>query len=760
MNEGEIRFGEVDLTTCDREPIHIPGSIQPHGVLLVVDRYGFAVEQVAGDTRSLLGFSPDEILRNSVCALFEPEIGIFIRSQLSTATSLLAPIIRLGIASRRSKQPLDLTLHSQGQTSIFELELASPRTATLVVEPIAQLKTLVAAVQATTSVDECCVAAAQALRAATGFDRAMIYRFLPDGSGMVAAEDATNGLESFLGLHYPASDIPKQARELYRRNWLRTIPDIAYVPQPLVPEKNPRTGQPIDMSHCGLRSVSPIHLEYLRNMGVCATLSASIVCRDQLWGMLVLHHYTPRYPAAELRIVCETFAQILSLQLEAGLKAESAVLQNDTRQVRENLITRLSGVSEIGGTLASWDLLSYVGASGAVICLDGRLRFVGETPTHEEILALVEWMNGIQEPLFATQHLAIAYPPAAEYAAVASGVLAVGLSREPRDYVMWFRREIGHTVRWAGDPGKPTRAERHGVRLTPRGSFAEWLEVTKMQAAPWSEVDLEAAGALRVVLLESILRSADLVRRERAIEAAKAVAEELERRVAQRTDQLRALVADLEATEDRQRRQIARDLHDDLGQTLAAARIRLTALCDDQRDDVSLQAQEVGALIDRASGAIHSLASHLAPDVLHELGLIPALEWLGEDIEHTFGLRVNMIDDGHPKPLAQETRSILYRAVRELLINVSRHAQTDSATVDSQCQDGRIIIRVSDSGVGFDTARVFGESRSGLGLISLRERLTLIGGSAEVHSVPGEGSHCVLTAPLEGAGSLPMEPRQ
>jgi light-regulated signal transduction histidine kinase (bacteriophytochrome) len=476
--------------------------------------------------------------------------------------------------------------------------------------------------------------------------------------------------------------------------------------------------------------------------------------------MLVLHHYTPRYPSAALRIVCETFAQILSPQIEAKLKVENAFLLSDTRRIREDLIARLNGASEIGGALASWDLLSYVGATGAVVCLDGRLHFVGETPTPAEIGALVAWLSGIHRPLFATQHLAGAYPPAAQYAAIASGVLAVGLSREPRDYVLWFRREIGRTVRWVGAPNKLIGADRHGVRLTPRGSFAEWLEVTKMQAAPWSEVDLEAAEALRVLLLESILRGADLARRERAIEATKAMAEELERRVAQRTDLLRALVADLEATEDRQRRQIARDLHDDLGQTLAAARIRLTALCDDRRDDVRLQANEVGALIDRASGAIYSLASQLAPDVLHELGLIPALEWLGEDIERTFGLRVNMVDDGYPKPLAQEARSILYRAVRELLINVSRHALTDSATVESECQDQRIIIRVSDSGVGFDTARVFGEPRRGLGLLSLQERLALIGGSAEVHSVPGEGSHCVLTAPLEGAGSLPMEPRR
>jgi signal transduction histidine kinase len=238
------------------------------------------------------------------------------------------------------------------------------------------------------------------------------------------------------------------------------------------------------------------------------------------------------------------------------------------------------------------------------------------------------------------------------------------------------------------------------------------------------------------------------------------MAEELERRVALRTDQLRALVADLEATEDRQRRQIARDLHDDLGQTLAAARIRLTALCDDSRDDVRSKANAVSTLIDRASDAIRSLAAQLAPDVLHELGLIPALEWLAEDIESTFGLRVNMVDDGRPKPLAEEVRSILYRAVRELLINVSRHALTDSATVECECREARVVIRVSDSGVGFDIARVFGGPRRGLGLIGLQERLALIDGSAEVHSQPGEGSYCVLTAPLGDAGPRPMESHQ
>jgi two-component system, chemotaxis family, sensor kinase Cph1 len=746
VSDSAIRFGEADLTTCDREPIHIPGSIQPHGVLLVVDRRDLYIEQIAGDTQSLLGVPPEQAIAAPLSTILDAEAVSFVLERLGSPSAFVAPIMRLGIGSCSGPRPLDLTLHAMDRTVIVELETAR-RTLTSSGDPIAQLKTLLSAVQLTASVGECCSAAAVAMRAATGFDRAMVYRFLPDGSGVVAAEDAAPGLESFLGLHYPASDIPKQARELYRRNWLRAIPNIDYTAAPLQPPVNRRTRQPIDMSHCDLRSVSPIHLEYLRNMGVCASLSASIVCQDQLWGMLVLHHYSPRHASADLRVACETFAQILSLHIEAKEQAENSVLRIDTRRVREELVVRLNGATDIGSVLAAWDLLHYVGATGAVVYLEGGLHLVGETPPADDIVALMQWLNGINRPLFATDQLSSEYPAAAGFAANASGILSVGLSRVPRDYVLWFRPEIGRTVRWAGDPSKPTKVDRHGVRLTPRGSFAEWLEVSRMRSATWSETDLEAAEALRVVLLESVLKSVDLARRDREIEANRAMTVELERRVAQRTEQLRSLVADLEAVEERERRQIARDLHDDFGQTLAAARIRLTSLCNDKRSDVRARANEVGVLIDRANSAIRSLAAQLAPDVLHELGLSAALDWLGEEIERTFGLKVEIIDDGLPKPLAQEARSILYRAVRELLINVAKHAQTDSATVECDCRDRRIVVRVSDGGVGYDSAAPGGTQR-GLGLISVRERLSLIGGTVEMRSAPGGGTVATLTAPL------------
>jgi len=757
VNDSVVRFGEADLSTCDREPIHIPGSIQPHGVLLVVERQRLVIEQVAGDSAALLGVSPSALLGVSITALLDAATAAYVASKLAAAAQTVAPQTRLDLRLRAGPPPLDLTLHALERTAILEFEPAQ-RTLTSAGDPIAQLKTLLAAVQATASVDESCAAAAVALRTATGFDRAMVYRFLPDGTGVVVAEHARSGLESFLGLHYPASDIPRQARELYRRNWLRTIADISYVPAPLLPAVNPRTRQPIDMSHCVLRSVSPIHCEYLRNMGVSASVSASIVVRDRLWGMLVLHHYAPRRVSADLRIACETFAQIFSLHIGAKTQAETSLLQLDARSAREALVTRLAASGAVGAAVAAWDLCAYLRASGAAVYIEGTLYRIGETPDGTEIAALISWLNGVNQPLFATEHLAAPYPPAAAYPATASGLLAVGLSRQPRDYVLWFRPEIGRTVRWAGDPSSSIKTGPLGARLTPRGSFAEWLEVTRMQSAPWSEVDLEAAEALRVLLLEWLLRSVDLQRREAMLEATRATAEELERRVAQRTEQLRALASELEAAEERERRQIARDLHDDLGQILAAARIRLAGLCSDSRGEVRELAHQVDTLIERAAASTRSLAAQLAPAVLHELGLAPALEWLGEEIEHTFGLRVTAVDDGSPKPLSHEVRAILYRAARELLINVAKHAQTGAAMVESAVQAQRIVVRVSDNGIGYDAEVVLSPPYRGLGLITVRERLSHVGGTLEIRSVSGAGTVAVLSAPLAAAPPPDLEP--
>ncbi len=263
----------------------------------------------------------------------------------------------------------------------------------------------------------------------------------------------------------------------------------------------------------------------------------------------------------------------------------------------------------------------------------------------------------------------------------------------------------------------------------------------------------DAAGAFR--MSRGVMF--DVTDRHRALEALRAMTEQLEQRVAERTEQLRALVSDLEAAEDRERRQIARDLHDDLGQTLAAARVRLAGLCSDPRDDVCVPANAVAALVDHANASTRSLAAQLAPAVLYELGLTPALEGLCEEVGRTFGLSISVHDDGQPKRLSQEARSILYRGVRELVINVAKHARTDSATIAVDRVGDQIVVRVSDAGVGYDSAALVATPRRGLGLVSVRERLSFIGGKLEVQSVRGKGTVAILSAPLSSSTEATTE---
>jgi light-regulated signal transduction histidine kinase (bacteriophytochrome) len=543
-NAAAIVFGEADLTTCDREPIHIPGSIQPHGVLLVADREFLSVEQTAGDTKRLLGIESERLIGQFLSTLLDRETFAFALSHLGGTRMRIAPIVRLGVVLRGSAITQDLSFSVEGRTVLLEFEPAR-RAASNADDPIAQLKALLSSLAEAKTVEACSEAAAVALRAATGFDRAMVYRFEPDETGVVIAEDLEPGLEPYLGLHYPASDIPKQAREMYKSNWLRAIPDVRYTPASLEPSRNARLGGPIDMSNCGLRSVSPIHLQYLRNMGTAATLVMSVVCNGRLWGMLVLHHQTPHYVSVGLRVACETFAQVFSLQIEAKSQLEVSMRRFAARGLRETVVGRLLDGASIARNLASRDLLRYVDATGVAVWVAGELCTYGFTPSHVDVAALMHWLDSLDVPVFSTDSLWNLYPPAAAYADVASGLLAVTMARQSRDYVLWFRAEYETTVRWAGDPTKPVIVEEQGARLTPRGSFAEWRAINRMRAVPWSEVDVEAAAALRINLLENALQAADqkLRDRETAYQRQSLLLSELDHRVRTALGKIDAIVS-------------------------------------------------------------------------------------------------------------------------------------------------------------------------------------------------------------------------
>ncbi|MBX9609461.1 MAG: GAF domain-containing protein [Gammaproteobacteria bacterium] len=517
MSDMNPQFGQADLTTCDREPIHIPGSIQPHGVLLVVDREDFSIQQYAGDTRFMIGVEPNRLSQVPLPALFDQNTVLLMAQRLHVPHTLVLPTVIFGISARTGALPLDATIHACANQAFIELEPAR-RSITASGDPLAQVKTMLAALSASNSVEETCEVAAHQVRETIGFDRVSVYRFLPDGSGVVIAEDRGDAIEGFLGLHFPISDIPQQARELYRRNWLRAIPDIYYEPAPLQGCAN-GAGSPLDMSYCTLRSVSPIHIEYLRNMGVTASMSLSLVIGGELWGLIACHNYSPRYLPSDLRVACELFAQICSLQIEARNETDAARRRMVPRTVQGVLSNRVPLASHIGEELVTGEVSvqDLVPSTGVAVCFEGRVLTRGNTPPPTFIEQLAAWLGEQSASVFQTHELSKQYLAAEPYQDIASGLLSIFVSRDPLSYVMWFRPEVARTVTWAGNPDKAVEFGLHGARLTPRKSFEAWQAEVRGQAEPWDEVDLDAVNSFRVWLLETVLLQLDLARREREV---------------------------------------------------------------------------------------------------------------------------------------------------------------------------------------------------------------------------------------------------
>lgn len=308
-------FDPIDISNCDREPIHIPGHIQPHGVLLTLQKPHLKILQVSENTNQYFGISAEFLLGQELNCLLSQEQIKLITDAL--AQDNLAFVHLFEIKTEASKVPhLFLgMIHRANNILILELEPQSTRETGLFLEHYNLLEAAVSHISNASNLSDISQIIAQEVRNITHFDRVMIYRFEADYSGVVIAEDKQSYLESYLGLHYPASDIPTQARKFYYENWLRVIPDVNYQPVKIIPTNNPLTDKGLDLSTAVLRSISSLHVEYLQNMGVAASMSISIINENRLWGLIACHHYTPKYIDYEIRKTCEFIGQFASLEL-------------------------------------------------------------------------------------------------------------------------------------------------------------------------------------------------------------------------------------------------------------------------------------------------------------------------------------------------------------------------------------------------------------------------------------------------------------
>ncbi|AOH82920.1 two-component system sensor histidine kinase/response regulator [Sphingomonas panacis] len=508
MDENE----RVDLTNCDREPIHILGAIQPIGFLLALTA-DWIVARTSANTADFIGFAPADLIGRPVAEIFEARVVHDLRNRAAMLRGVDAVERMFDCEIVRGGRGFDVAIHLSGGQIVIEAEPASSEHG----DATGMVRSMIARLDQCADFPAFFREGARQIRALTGFDRVMVYRFSADGAGEVVAEAVRAGIGRFLGLRYPASDIPAQARELYKRNLLRIIADVNATPVPIVPTRD-AAGAPLDLSLSVLRSVSPIHIEYLKNMGVEASMSVSIIVDGALWGLFACHHYAPLCPSFERRSVSELFAQMFAMRLESRERQATVEYERRARDISDQLL----GAVASDETLLKdpdWlgDILTHaIPADGVGVWIAGNHAFSGTTPPLDDFRRIIRALNGTAAgKVYATDHIAGLVPGAESFAFDAAGLLAIPISRSPRDYVVLFRSELVRSVRWAGDPHKPVEYGPNGPRLTPRRSFEEWKEHVEGRSQPFTASEIRVAETLRATLIEVVLRLADEASAER-----------------------------------------------------------------------------------------------------------------------------------------------------------------------------------------------------------------------------------------------------
>lgn len=742
MNLQDQQAFEELLANCADEPIRFPGAIQPHGLLLTLSEPALQIIQVSANVETLLARAPESLIGQPLHSLIGAEHTAQVQEALQQATFSEAAPLRFEL----NGTSFEGLLHRHQGVLILELEIHvknfQPRN---VAGVNTHLGRMLQRLQAATTLQALYDISVKEIQAMTGYDRVLIYRFEEEGHGQVIAEASDPSMEVFNGLFFPASDIPEQARELYRTNWLRIIPNADYQPVPLVPKLRPDTQTPLDLSFATLRSVSPIHCQYMKNMGVLSSMSISLLKGDKLWGLISCGNRQPLHVPHELRMACQTIGQVLSLQISAMETLEL------TRQ-REEKVEALSRLNQAmidspqnvfdGLAQQPATLMALVNAGGIAIIEDKQLHRYGNCPAPEEIRALHKWLQERGEPVFASHHLSSVYPPAAQYQSVASGVLAMSLPKPVDNGVLWFRPEVKENINWSGDPRKPLDLENSdaGLRLRPRTSFEIWKVEMAGISTKWSHGDRFAANDLRRSALENDL--ARQVRREqeavRARDELVAVVSHDLRNPMTVISMLCGMMQKAFSSEGAHTSRRISTAIDTMQQATARMNTLLEDLLDTSKIDagrysITPQALDVGLIFEEAQ----SLLSPLAHD---------------KDISISFQADPDLRIHADPERLFQVLSNLVGNAIKFT-------PRMGTVGVHAKSVGDEIVFIVRDSGEGipkehlphvFDrywTVKEGNPTGTGLGLYITQGIVEAHGGQIVAESEPGQGSEFRFTVP-------------
>lgn len=734
---------------CGAEPIHVPGGIQPHGYLLVLDEHradaaGPRIVQASENIAALHRDGVEALLGKPLDALVDADGARRIVQAASTMEVDDSPLYVGAIATLHGDSTrLDVTIHRHDGALIVEMEAAPPPGESAFSPMYPLVRTFARGLQNAESVQQLAELAVREVRAISGFGRVVLYSFDTQGRSHVLAEARDANYASFLHQFFPASDIPPQARALYLRNRIRLVSDVDYVPARLVPEHNPVTGRPTDLTYAALRSFSPVHLEYMRNMGTHASMSVSIVVRGKLWGLISCHDHDARTVPFSTRLAIEHLGNMLSLQVEAKEERAEAEYLAELRRTMARMIAAMgeqeSFVAGLRGVPR--DVLSFARSAGAAIVMNDQVTLMGATPDEAAVRALTDWLAENTSGVWATDSLAREWPPAKAHEATACGVLAVPVSQIFRNYLLWFRPELMQTIKWAGEPVKLRGADGS---TAPRTDFSPWLETVRGHSASWRQGELEIASELRGALLNIVLRRAE-ERAELATELARAN-KELEAFSYSVSHDLRAPLRHIAGYGDLLREQEGERMSEKsrrfLNNMLESARFAGTLV-----DDLLTFSQMGRAALRPAPVDLGQLVRAIVQEFEADT---PErhIEWAIRDLPRVTG-----------------DAAFLQLALRNLISNAVKYTRTrESAKIEifATRSGDEHIIGVRDNGVGFDMkygAKLFGVFQrlhraeefagTGIGLANVRRIIERHDGRTWAEGRLGEGAVFYFSLPVE-----------
>lgn len=493
-----------DSDFCGSLPIHLTNLIQPYGALLVVDQSNGVIIQASENVNAVFQRTAQELVGKRLQEFIEARDYEQMLEKLSKNLREKVPAIwsvrgrrLLTFANRKHNYLLiEIDLH--------EINLKDQDT---FIEVYQELKYAMTSVESSNSVQDACETAATELKRLSGFDKVMVYRFDEQWNGYVVAEVKEEGMESYLGFTFPASDIPRQARELYLKNPYRFIPDRDYKPVKLFPVINPATQSFLDLSDCNLRSVAAVHLEYLKNMDVAASMSTRILKGDKLWGLIACHHRTPKHMGYEMCSIFEMMASIISVKITSMENQEEHEFNAALTENYAQLIERIYTQNNLDSALLSKNgLMKLFNASGLLITRTHKMLKAGEVPDAEYLDELVLWVSTRQlKKVYATSSLPADYENANDFRNKASGVLVIPINVSRDEYIILFRPEIVTVINWGGNPEQRIRFDGPAANeknYHPRNSFKQWQQTVVGVSLPWRNDEMKIAEALRSFIYE------------------------------------------------------------------------------------------------------------------------------------------------------------------------------------------------------------------------------------------------------------------